>query len=338
MMARPLIILAGLTCCLFMGCGEKSESNPVASTSGTSEEAEVNLISETRSLMGTDFTVSVYASNKLAAATAIDNAFEIAEQISQVTSDSDSELSKVNAAPQGQPIKISPILGDLLAESIAAAKLTEGAYDPTLGPLTLLWRQSRRSKSLPDPQTLAAARAACGYQKLTLSDDQSTVTKAVPDMRLDLGGITKGFAVEKMYQTFVYHELPICSIAAGGDLRVGDPPPGEKGWPLKIRHRHGQEQNIIGFQQAAASTSSDLNQSIEIEDKHYAHIIDPATGLGLTRPVSITVFSKSAVLSDSLATALCVLPEEQGKQIAKRFPRIEVHSSYGEKKAEKEAN
>ncbi len=325
---------------LLPSCKESEAPTTEPSAPVGQVEEELELFSETRPLMGTEFTIHVYAPNRLSAIKAIDNAFEIAADINQAASDYDenSELSKLNAAPHGEPIAISKLLGDLLFESLVIANITEGAYDPTLGPMTLLWRKSRRSKTLPSPEELAAAKAASGYQNLELSKDRLSVTKKVPNMRLDLGGIAKGFAAEQMYRVLEYYELPRSSVMAGGDLRVGDPPPGETQWPMAVRHRYGNEQNVDNFKQLAASTSGDLYQFVEIDGVRYSHLIDPRTGLGITKAVSVTVFAKTATLSDPLATALCILPEAEGQKVAKKFEKVQVLYSEAKDDSKKPSN
>jgi thiamine biosynthesis lipoprotein len=145
-------------------------------------------------------------------------------------------------------------------------------------------------------------------------------------MRLDLGGIAKGQAADAMLAVFFCYDLPSTSITAGGDVRLGNPPPGAKGWQVGVRtFDKNKETATLTLANCAVSTSGDLQQSIEINGVHYAHIIDPATGLGLTKPVAATVIAPTATQSDALATACCVLTPDAAKKLISRIPQCILH-------------
>jgi thiamine biosynthesis lipoprotein len=270
-----------------------------------------------RGLMGTRFSITVYAEDSVRAKTASDAAFSEAEAINAAASDyiADSELLRLCREPAGKPVKLSPLLLDLLEKSRQYAELTEGRFDPTLGPLTKLWRESRRRGTLPDPEKLAAARQACGWQALTLDRSAQTATLLKQNMRLDLGGIAKGYAADRMFDALRKSGFTRVCIAAGGDLRLGDPPPGKTGWTVGVRtfDIHGIAETR-SLSNCGISTSGDLRQAITIDGTRYAHIVDPATGLGLTKPVAVTVIATDSTRSDALATAVCVMGELTGKE------------------------
>src|SRR5690606_33494003 len=185
----------------------------------------------------------------------------------------------------------------------------DGHFDPTLGPLTRLWRESRRRGRLPDEATLAAARAACGWKHLHVAEGQVTLER--PNMRLDLGGIAKGQAADAMLAAFEKAGLPRTCITAGGDVRAGAPPPQAASWNIGT-----ESDEIIALTRAAVSTSGDRHQFVEIAGVRYSHIIDPATGLGLTHGTRAQVVAPTATLSDALATACCVAPPEHAATLA----------------------
>ncbi len=270
-----------------------------------------------RPLMGTRFSIVCHG-EKAAATEAARVAFEAADEINAVASDyiADSEILRLSRAPTGEPVELSPLLFRLLSEAIALAEKTRGLFDPTLGPLTKLWRESRRRGRLPNAATLAEARAACGWENLRLAD--RTATLLVPGMRLDLGGIAKGQAADAMLDVFHKYGLPRTCITAGGDVRAGGPPPDAAAWKI------GAGEDVIELANAAVSTSGDLHQFIEIAGTRYSHIIDPATGLGLTRGVSARVTAPTATLSDALATACCVAAPDAARQMALHAGASEV--------------
>lgn len=281
-----------------------------------------------RPLMGTLFSIVCFdqVEQKLFEDTAA-SAFQAADEINAVASDyiATSELLELSRKPPGEAVPVSPLLFRLLAEAVDLAEVTGGLFDPTLGPLTKLWRESRLRKALPAPEVLAAARAASGWQFLALDRINHTATLAEPGMRLDLGGIAKGQAADAMLEIFKKQGLNRTSITAGGDVRTGAAPPGRRGWHIGIRGPDGALGRVpLELENAAVSTSGDLHQFVEIDGTRYAHIIDPATGLGLTRRVSVTIVAPTATLSDALATASCVADPAQARELAKKWGATEA--------------
>jgi len=279
-----------------------------------------------RGLMGTRFAVICHGSDEALAKAAADSAFQRAEEINAVASDyiAGSELLRLSEKT-GQPVKLSPLLFDLLAKSMDFAKRTEGRFDPTLGPLTSLWRETRRAGKLPSPETLDAAKAACGWKLLELDPSAQTVILKNPGMRLDLGGIAKGYAADAMFEVMKSKGFSTSCIAAGGDLRLGDPPPGKPGWAVGLRTlEKGRISGKIELSNCAVSTSGDLEQAVEIDGVRYAHIIDPKTGLGLTKHLAVTIIAPNATTSDALATATCVAGADQAEALARSCGATDV--------------
>lgn len=272
-----------------------------------------------RPLMGTLFSVTCHHPDKNLIAQATAAAFAEAEKINACASDyiAGSELLSLSQHPPGTPVPISPLLFRLLSEAHAYAEKTDGLFDPTLGPLTKLWRESRRRKALPGPATLAAAKASCGWKHLLLDPEKSTATFALPGMRLDLGGIAKGQAADAMLAILANYGIPSSCVTAGGDVRAGNPPPDEKGWKVGVRtFDKNHDADALLLANEAVSTSGSLRQTVEIGGVRYAHIIDPATGLGLTREVAATVISPSSALCDALDAACCIAPPDEARKLA----------------------
>lgn len=273
-----------------------------------------------RGLMGTKFTIVCYAENKATAEKAADKAFSLAEELNAIASDylPESELVSLSSKPIETPIAISPMLFELLNHSRKIAEATAGAYDPTFGPLTKIWRQSRDDGKLPDPEKLKAARAAVGWKNFTLNKQTCSITLLKENMSLDLGGIAKGYAADLMLEAFVAAGLKQTMITAGGDVRLGDAPPGRDGWHVAVQtFEKERSDEILVLSNAAVSTSGDLHQSVEIDGVKYSHVLDPNTGLGLTHRVAATVIADHALLSDSLATAACVSGEKGSEALKK---------------------
>ncbi len=280
-----------------------------------------------RPLMGTTFSITCDHPDPALAEKAADEAFAAAAEINAVASDydPDSELSRLSAVPVGRPVELSPTLYELLDTARRTAELTDGRYDPTLGTLTRLWRETRRTRTLPDAETLAAARAATGWRHYTLDPDQRTLTLAVPGMRFDLGGIAKGYAADRMLAVMRKHGIPRTSIVAGGDIAAGDAPTGRDAWKVGLKTFDKEKPDeVIDLENAAVSTSGDLHQFVEIDGVRYSHILDPETGLGLTEPIAVSVIAPRATLTDPLATAACVAGGDKAKKLLESWGATDV--------------
>jgi thiamine biosynthesis lipoprotein len=141
-------------------------------------------------------------------------------------------------------------------------------------------------------------------------------------MAFDLGGVAKGCAADLMLETLAEAGIPQALITAGGDIRLGAAPPGREGWNVAIKtfDLSGNDE-ILTLSNAAVSTSGDLHQSVEIDGVKYSHILDPATGLGLTRRIAASVIADNAKLSDALATAACV-QDSAGCEALRKMPGV----------------
>lgn len=272
-----------------------------------------------QSLMGTRFTIVCHTADAHLAEEAAHDAFAVAREIERVASDykTDSELLQLSAAPVGSPVKVSNTLFPILEAAVDIARTTDGAFDPTLGALTQLWRRTKTTGALPSPAELATAKHASGWRYITLDAEAQTITFAKSGMRLDLGGIAKGYAADLMLATMVKRGIDRTCIVAGGDVRAGAPPPGRDGWIVGIRtFDSAKTGEKLSVSHSAVSTSGDLYQFVEIAGQRYSHILDPRTGLGLTERIAVSVIAPSATLSDALATAACVAGRENATRTA----------------------
>ncbi|MGC4013086.1 MAG: FAD:protein FMN transferase [Luteolibacter sp.] len=280
-----------------------------------------------RGLMGTRFAITTHGAEEEKAKEAAEAAFAKAEEINAVASDyiADSEVLSLSKVPPGKATIVSPLLFDILLKARRAAEITDGRFDPTIGTLTKLWRETRRRGQLPDAETLAKARSACDWHALKLDVATHAVTLEKPGMRLDLGGIAKGYAADVMYGILRDRGFPRTCVAAGGDLRLGDPPPGETGWKVGIRSLEKDRlSDEIPLSNCGVSTSGDLQQFVEIGGVRYSHIIDPATGLGMTLHLAVTIVAKDTTTSDSFDNAACLAGPAQAEALAKSWGAIQV--------------
>lgn len=282
--------------------------------------------------MGTTFRISCYAMDRSTAEKAVDACFSRIKELNDLFTDYDptSELMRLCAPDAEYPVTVSAPMAYLLGRALEMARFSEGAFDPTCGHLSQLWRRSRRQQKLPPPARLKAAIATTDWRRVSLNFDTRQVTLQ-PQTLLDLGGIAKGYAADECLRLLRAQGLSRAIVQAGGDTAAGDPPPGKAGWEVKLRTftRPGDEDELTALILAnrAVSTSGDLYQFIEIQGQRYSHVLSPRTGLGLTERIACSVIAPDCTTSDALATAMCVLGEEAGMRLASKRPDLEVRFS-----------
>jgi thiamine biosynthesis lipoprotein len=276
--------------------------------------------------MGTTFRIVLYAADEPTANRAAQAAFLRIAELDDIMSDyrPASELMQLCARAGGEPIPVSEDLFRVLQRGQEIAALSDGAFDVTVGPLSRLWRASRKSKKLPSPEELARARALVGPGLMKLDATKRTVQLARDGMVLDLGGIAKGYAADAGLAVLKRHGVDRALVAASGDIAVSGPPPDADGWTIAIRPLESDETppRALLLKDAAVSTSGDAEQFVEIEGKRYSHILDPRTGLGLVGRMSVTVVAKQGLWSDPLTKVVCVLGTEQGLPLLEKLDGV----------------
>jgi thiamine biosynthesis lipoprotein len=230
---------------------------------------------------------------------------------------STSELMRLCAKAGGNPVKVSGSLFFVLSRAQEVSRHSDGAFDVTVGPVVRLWRRARKTQRLPDAEKLKAALALVGYKNVVLDQKAQTVKLLKPGMKLDLGGIAKGYAADEALKVLAKHGLKQALVAAGGDIAVSDAPPGKPGWTIEIApieaKKEGPRKLVLA--NAAVSTSGDAEQFVEIGGKRYSHIVDPKTGLGLVGRMSATVVAPNGITADSLTKVVAVLGPKRGFEI-----------------------
>jgi len=276
--------------------------------------------------MGTLMNITLYAADPAAAKAGAAAAFQRIDALEDILSDyqADSELLRLCDQPFGTPVPVSADLFDVLQRAQKISELSDGAFDVTVGPYIRLWRFARKRKVLPTPAEIATARAAVGWQKLRLDPRARTVTLLVPNMRLDVGSIGKGYAADQALRLLKGRGLDRALVAASGDIAIGNPPPGQPGWKVGIAAFGGatnQAPRTLLLRNAGVSTSGDTEQFIEINGVHYSHIVNPVTGLGMTRRIQSTVIGPDATTTDTLDTTVSLLGVQRGLKLIDSWPR-----------------
>lgn len=276
--------------------------------------------------MGTVFRIVLYAADATAAQAASQAAFARIAELDSILSDynAKSELLRAcqaNDAAPDQPIPVSQAFLAALLEAERLAKLTDGYFDVTVGPVVRLWRNARRTQQLPEPNELADALKLVGFDKVRLDPSASTLRMKLPKMRLDFGGIGKGYAAQEALNLLKEKGYPHALVAGSGDVTVGDRPPGQPGWRVEILPLTKNEpRRVLLLTNCSVSTSGDLDQFVEIGGVRYSHVINPKTGLPLTGRRSVTVISRGGAQTDALTKAASTMPLEQALKLIESLP------------------
>lgn len=270
--------------------------------------------------MGSMFTIVVYAGERSLAEKASNAAFDRIEELNSIMSDymEDSELNRLSRrSGSGEEVQVSEPLFEVMKEAKRVSEMTDGLFDVTIGPLTKYWREIRAMSepALPEADTLKNLLDRVGYQYVKLDESRQTVELLKPGMRLDLGGIAKGYAAEEALNVLEQFGIRSALVDAGGDMAVGAPPPGSGYWEVALPKGQvdGEKRYItLNLYETNVTTSGDMYQYVEIDGQRYSHILNPRTGLGVTDPIQATVVAGRGVLADALASAVALMDPDFG--------------------------
>jgi thiamine biosynthesis lipoprotein len=259
--------------------------------------------------LGTLFRLVLYAPDRATADAAAEAAWARIGELDRALSDYDpeSELERLSARAGSGPVPVSADLWAVLERARSVSIASDGAFDVTVGPLVRLWRRAARQRELPAAEQLASAHAAVGHALVRLDPDVRTAELLHGGMRLDLGGIAKGFVLDEVLRTLARHGVEVALVDGGGDVACSAPPPGRGGWRVRVVPGRGAPEAELELAHAAVATSGDAERGFEIEGRRYSHVIDPRTGAALTSGVAATVIAADGMSADAWASALCVL-------------------------------
>jgi len=259
--------------------------------------------------MGTIFRLVFYTEKDSTTAQSIaKQVFDQVDTLNAIFSDylPESELNRLSdKAGRGKKIQVSEPLWKILRLSKHYAKASKGAFDPTVGALTRLWRRARNLKEPPDSARIAVALKTVDYRSIRLCKNRRVQLK-LKGTRLDLGGIAQGYAADECLALLKGAGISIALADAGGDIALGDAPPDSKGWNIERITSDSTKETLV-LANCGITTSGATYRYFEAENGvRYSHIIDPRTGWGITQQRLVTVLSRDAVTADAWATALSV--------------------------------
>jgi thiamine biosynthesis lipoprotein len=303
-------------------------ADPTAAAPDRAEEAS-DLIRASRPAMGSFFEVRLAARTPGAvelATRALDRVDELERQLTVYRDDS--EVSRLNATAHLGPVEVEPGLFGLLETAVGLAEATGGAYDVTAGALSLAWGFVKGPRRVPDPETLADARARTGSSHLTLDPARRTVAFDRPGIVINLGSIGKGYAIDQAADVVRDYWWPTTALVHGGQssLYALGSPPGHFGgrWPIALRNPFDPSRplGVLHLRNRGLGTSGAAFQHFEADGRVYGHILDPRTGEPALGPASVTVLAPTAAEADALSTAFYLLGPDAAAAYIAAHPEV----------------
>jgi len=266
--------------------------------------AEPLRIESSLDAMGTTFTVVAYGESRVQLETAVDLAFEEVRRINELISNylPRSEWSQVNREAANRAVRVSPELFDFLKTCLEYSRQSGGTFDITVGPLVRVWGFYKGTGRLPHRAEIRGALARVGYQKVLLDEANQSVRFTRTGVEIDPGGIGKGYAVDRVVEILKERSIRSALISAGGSSIYGlGAPPGEAGWPVKIRHPRTPKQTVadLVLRDLSMSTSGTSEKFFVAGGKIYSHVFDPRTGYPAQGVLSVSVTAPRTIDSEA---------------------------------------
>jgi thiamine biosynthesis lipoprotein len=277
--------------------------------------------------MGTMFDIVVYHASREDAKRAIDKAVDEIYRLDRVLSDFDreSDLSKLVRDGRRGEVQVDPSLYEVIAESLTFSRRSGGRFDVTIAPLLKTWRQAREDGRSPSAAELADARQCVGYEKIEMRPPDRIRLRS-DCLEIDLGGIGKGYAVDRALGVLKAAGIRNAMINAGASsiASMGSAPDHE-GWPIRLNAPVSGRQTLL-LRNRSISTS---------EQSPSGHIVDPRTGAPSESRLVVSVVAPTATVSDALSTTVLLMPMEEAKQVLAQFADVSAlwMTSTGELKA-----
>lgn len=277
------------------------------------DAARAEWISREEAIMGTRCAVELWSEDRAKGEAAIASVFADMRRIDRVMSTwkENTEISEVNREASKRPVRISEEFFRLLQESVRYSEITHGAFDITYASVGYLYDFKKGVH--PDQQAIDAALPGVDWRSMVLDEKDFTVFFKRPGMRIDLGGIAKGYSVDRGIEILQQHGITRAMVNAGGDTRIIGDRFGRP-WVVGVRDpdHEGRVFLRLPLTDAAFSTSGDYERYFDEDGKRFHHIIDPKTGDSARKCRSVTVISDTATRTDALTKSVFIMGPEEG--------------------------
>ncbi len=281
---------------------------------------------ESKFLMGTIVEITTVG-NESECRQAMKLAFDEIERIDDLMDvhDTDSEIFRINQAAGKSAVQVSADTFEVIERAIEYADRTDGALDISVSPLMELWGFGSDSNQIPADDELKKKLSLVDYRKITIDKSHSTVKLELSGMKIDVGGIAKGYAVDKASQVLKDAGIQSALVNAGGDIYATSSPPGKDSWRIGIRHPRNNADllGVVDLEDKAVATSGDYENFFEVDGERYCHIMNPKTGRPVAGIMSVTIVANDTAAADALATAIFPLGAEDGMKLIEELEGVD---------------
>jgi thiamine biosynthesis lipoprotein len=279
--------------------------------------------------MGTIFTVAVYGRDRTFLSEVVEQVFEEVDRLDEQMSNykPESELSTINREAAGHPVIVEPGLFHLLEICVQRSEQTDGAFDITVGPLMKSWGFFRGRGRLPSSAEIAQVLKRVGYQHLKLDGARRTIRFDESGVEIDLGGIAKGYAVDRAVDILRANGITSALVSSGtSSIYALGSPPGAQGWKITLRDPYDAHRaaDVIHLRNYSLSTSGSYERFFEIEGKSYCHIMNPHTGWPVQGVLSAAVLAATGTDTDGRSAGCFVMGVDGTRKYLATQPNLAV--------------
>jgi len=261
----------------------------------------------------------------------VDDAFILIDQLEQKMSLNieDSEINQINNSAGKRSVKVSQDTYLVVSKSLNYARLSQGYFDPTIGPIVKLWGIGSEKQHVPAKQKLTEKLKLVGYQQVKLEPKSQSIKLSTAGMVLDVGGIAKGYAADKVIELLKNQGVKSAYISLGGNVSVLGSKPDGSAWKVGIQdpkaQSRGEVVGILNVKNKTVVTSGNYERYFIEDGVRYHHILNPKTGYPARKGViSATIVAKSSFDADALSTATYILGVEQGLELVNNLAGVEA--------------
>ncbi|UNC90914.1 FAD:protein FMN transferase [Candidatus Contubernalis alkaliaceticus] len=292
-------------------------------------QESIQRYSKTELLLDTVFEVAVFTEDEAEGNRLLRESFNEVRALEKVLSRfvSDSDVDIINNHAGVEPVEVSSDTLEVIKKGLYFGELSDGGFDVTIAPLMDLWGFGTGEQSVPSLEEIEQTLPFIDFRKIQVDERRNTVYLADEQMALDLGGIAKGYIVDRIVQFLQSQGVQTAFVNAGGDIRVIGSRIDSTPWRIGIRHpRERDSQEIIAVipvVNQAVVTSGDYERYFTSDGDKYHHILDPHDGFPASGVISVTIVAPDCITADGLSTAVFILGPQKGLELLERLPEVE---------------
>ncbi len=286
-------------------------------------------ITKMRLVMDTQVTVTMYGISESEGDAIAKEAYAEMEQLESIFSRhiEGSDIERINKAAGREWVEVNPEVIMVLQEALQLSRLTEGAFDPTVGPLLEVWGfgNEEDEQRRPSSEEIEEALLKVDYEKVEINEEESSVFLDKEGMQMDVGGIAKGFIVDRGQKVIEKSGVEGSFVNAGGDINISGSKPDGEPWKVAVQDPRDPQKWLATLQidQGSVATSGDYQRFFEEGEERFHHIIDPDDGRPARGVASVTVLGPDALTADAFSTAVFVLGVERGLELLENLSDID---------------